>query len=592
MNSIHLFAQDDLLTQARVYTDQKEYKKALEFYQKLYNHNPTDEAIYKEYLNDLIADKDFKDAQKLVENQQKLQPQNPLLLVDIGRVYIASGKSKKAKEPFEQAIQLLNGDDMLTTKMANAFIDIGQDQYAIQTYERATQLLRNNFIYGTPLARLYAKTGDIENAMNALLNIGPMQIPGIIDTKTTMLEILGNDPKKLQIAQKALVKRVNEQPENSWYGELLTWIYTQKDDWDGALIQITAIDERNKENGQRLLEFARTAKQAKQYDIAIKALDAIVELGKEQTLYTVANAEKMNVQMLQLENNPSYTAEDVTKLSKAYEQFFTDFPQYYNTETIRDYAKLEAQYNNNPEKAISLLKKALEDQNARKEFIGLVKLQLGDYYLLTGKIWDASLLYSQVDKAFKEDQLGEEARFKNAKLAYYRGDFDWAQGQLSVLKASTSELIANDALYLSVLITENIPPDSNLVPLRRFAYADLLLFQNKDKDAEALLDSISQAFPDHPLNDDILMLRAKLAIKHRDYQKALDDLKKVYDQYGKDVNGDDAVFQTAQIYELYLKQPAAAKKFYERLIVDYPGSTFVQTARAKLVTLQDVNVVP
>ncbi|MGN6476000.1 MAG: tetratricopeptide repeat protein, partial [Flavipsychrobacter sp.] len=185
-----------------------------------------------------------------------------------------------------------------------------------------------------------------------------------------------------------------------------------------------------------------------------------------------------------------------------------------------------------------------------------------------------------------EDILGEEARFRNAKLAYYRNDFGWAQTQLTVLKASTSELIANDALYLSILITENIPPDSNMVPLQRYAYADLLLFQNKDKEAEALLDSISTNFPDHPLKDDILMQKATLAQKHREYDRALGLLKEVYEKYGKDVLGDDAVFRTATIYEKYLKKPEEAKKYYEQLIIDYPGSTYVQTARNKLNALQ------
>ncbi|RYF91715.1 MAG: hypothetical protein EOO00_07980 [Chitinophagaceae bacterium] len=224
-------------------------------------------------------------------------------------------------------------------------------------------------------------------------------------------------------------------------------------------------------------------------------------------------------------------------------------------------------------------------------FSGWAKLQLGDYYILTGKIWDASLAYSQVDKAFREDQLGEEARFRNAKLAYYRSDFEWAQGQLSVLKASTSELIANDAMYLSVLITENIPPDSVMTPLQRFAYADLLLFQNKDKEAEALLDSIAQAFPKHPLNDDILMLRSRLAVKHRDYKLALDYLRQVYEackNCGKDdLLRDDALFRTADIYHHFLEQPVLAKQYYEQLILDFPGSTFVQTARQKLAELDN-----
>ena len=582
-----VFAQSDPLTQARIFTEQKEYAKALDLYAKLYERGPLATDVYDEYLNVLLLDKDHKEAEKLVERQLKIRPQDAMLIIDLGKVYLSAGKEKKAEEQFDKAVQMINGDDILTTKMANTFIGLRQEKYAIKTYERAIGIIRNPYFYSTPLAKLYAKNGAIDKAVNIMLSIGPMQMPGVEDTKATLLELLGNDPKKLQLAQKALIKRINEQPENSWFAEILTWLYTQKDDWEGALIQMQALDERNQENGARLLEFSRTAQREKKYDIAISALDAVAAKGKGQPMYAIAKAGKLNVMMEQLQNDPAFKPEDIARLQKEYEQFFSEFPQYYNTETLRDYAMLEAQYAGNVEKAIELLKTAIQKPGARRDFNGWAKLQLGDYYILTGKIWDASLTYSQVDKDFREDMLGEEARFRNAKLAYYRGDFEWAQGQLSVLKASTSELIANDALYLSVLITENIPPDSNLVPLQRYAYADLLLFQNKDKAAEQLLDSISQAYPKHPLNDDILMLRAKMAVKHRDYNKALDYFKEVYEKFDKDVLADDAIFKTAELYEHYLKQPEKAKAFYEKLIFDFPGSTYVQTARVKLSGMEN-----
>ena len=592
-----LHAQTDPIVQARMHVDMKDYEKAREAYKKLYEQSPRDADVYSEYLNVLILTKDYKEAEKLAERQISSNSRNPMPLIDLGKVYLASGKERKAQEQFENAVQLVNGDDLLTTRMANTFSAINQDKYAIKTYEKAVDLLRNGYLYSTPLAKLYAKTGDIDKALNAMLMAGPVQMPGADDTKATMMELLGTDEKKLQMAQKALIKKINEQPENIWYIELLTWLYTQKDDWEGALIQIQAVDERNRENGQRLLEFARTARREKKYDIAIKALESVIERGKNQPMYGVAKAERVNIMMAQLEDNPFFKPEDITKLEQEYAAFFEEFPQYYNTETLRDYATLEAQYANKPDTAIALLKKAIATPSARKDFNGWAKLQLGDYYLLTGKIWDASLTYSQVDKDFREDMLGEEARFRNAKLAYYRGDFEWAQGQLNVLKASTSELIANDALYLSVLITENIPPDSVMVPLERYAYADLLLFQNKDKEAETLLDSISTAFPQHPLSDDILMLRSRIAHKHREYNRALEYLKQVYDpckDCGKDdLLRDDALFRTAEIHEKFLKQPAKAREFYERLIMDYPGSTFVQSARVKLAELEkEATIVP
>jgi predicted negative regulator of RcsB-dependent stress response len=360
-------------------------------------------------------------------------------------------------------------------------------------------------------------------------------------------------------------------------------------------MQIEALDARLRENGQRLLEFARMAKGEKQYETATKALDGVIEKGKDQPMYAIAKAEKLNVLMQQLQDNPFFKPEDISRMEQEYASFLTEFPQYYSTETLRDYAMLEAQYANKPQAAIDLLQKSIDVPSPRKEFNGWAKLQLGDYNILIGKLWEASLLYSQVDKAFREDILGEEARFRNAKLSYYQGDFEWAQGQLSVLKASTSELIANDALYLSVLITENIPPDSNLVPLKRFAYADLLLFQNKDKEAETLLDSIATAFPKHPLKDDILMLRSRLAVKRHEYNQALDYLKMVYepckDCKQDDLLKDDALFRTAELYEKYLRQPEQAKKFYEQLIVEYPGSTYIQTARVKLKELTEGSAV-
>lgn len=582
----------DRLTQARQQAERKEWALAKTLYSKLYDETPLDADVYTEYLNTLLQLKDYKAAEQLVGNQLQLRGGAPMQLIDLGWVYEVQGKDKKAEEQYNQAIQYVNGDDLLTQQIAAAFSAKGKDALAIQTYERARRILQNAYLYSGPLSRLYFKTGDIEKAVTALLDAAPGQMGGVEDTKATLLEFLGNDPKKLQQTQKTLIKRINQQPDNVYYAELLTWLYTQRDDWDGALLQIQAIDERNKEDGRRLIDFAMMAAREKQYDIAVRSLNAVREQGKEKPFYAMALAEQLRIRTLRLKETPVPPKEEIQQLLKDYDLFFTDNPSYYAREMARDYAMVQAQYAGAPTKGIATLQKALDHPDANRAFAAQCKLQMGDYQVLNGKVWEASLLYSQVDKAFREDMLGEEARFRNAKLAYYRGDFSWAQGQLSVLKASTSELIANDALYLSVLITENITPDSNLLPLQRFAYADLLLFQNRDQEAAQLLDSLNQHFPEHPLQDDILMLDAKLAQKHGEYDKALSYLKTIYEKYGKDVLGDDAVFKTAELYETFLKQPANARKFYEQLIVDYPGSTYVQTARQRLSQLSQSTDTP
>jgi predicted Zn-dependent protease len=590
--SNNAFAQADPLTQARDWVQKKNYDKAADAYAVALSTDPANSEIYHEFLNALIDAKDFKTAEKLVNGQMMSRRQDPLLIIDLGQIAQAQGKDKKAEDYYNQSLQMLNGDDILTQQVAIAFTKLKREDYTLKTYERARDLLRNPYFYSGPLARLYAKTGAIDKAIYTLLETNPGQSSKLDDTKETMLEILGSDPKKQQQAQKALIKKINDQPENPFYAELLTWLYTQKDDWDGALIQVQALDDRNKEQGERLLEFARYATKENALEYSVKAYQAIVDKGEGQPYYSIALAEKLNVQFKQLQNDPAYKKETVTALEKEYAQFLQAYPHYYVTPTVRDYATLLAIYADKPEEAVEVLKKVIDQAGNSKTFAGETKLQLGDYYILSGKVWDASLIYSQVDKAFKEDALGEDARFRNAKLAYYRGDFEWAQDQLNVLKASTSELIANDALYLSVLITENITEDSNYVPIRRFAHADLLLFQNKDKEAEILLDSIITAFPEHPLKDDILMQKAKLAVKHREYPKALTYLKEIQDKFGKDVLGDDAIFRSGEIYQTYLHQNEDAKKYYEQLIIDYPGSTYVQIARTRLNELSGTPVLP
>ncbi len=579
------YAQTSAIIQAQTYYDLEQYQEALDAFEQLYKKDKTAN-VYTGYLKTLLALKEYKKAEKLVNDQLKRNPHSPVYTLDMGNVFKAWGKTKKGNEFFEIAISLLNGDDMITQMVANKFVALKEDEYALMAYERAGEILRNKNFYSGPMSDLYFKKGDIDNGIDALLRTNRNYFHnGINDVKTTLLEYLGDDKKKLAKAQKAILKKINEQPENPYYSELLVWLYTQKNDWEGALIQVRALDMRYKEQGERLLSFARYAVKEQKENFALTVYDEILERGKEYPLYTSVLNEKLSVQFRIVEDNPKRSKADIKKLAKDYQQLLDSFPEFYGMQPLQDYAKLEAQYADDPEKAIQLLERAIKTPNTRRPFVAECKLMMGDYLILTNKIWDASLVYSQVQKEFREDILGEEARYRNAKLAYYRADFDWANIQLNVLKASTSELIANDALYLSVLITENIPPDSNYTALERFAQADLLMFQNKDEEAETMLEDITTSFPDHPLQDDIFMQRAKLAQKHGDYETAIKHLQQILATHKDDVLADDALFTMAKIYESYLNNKDEAGKRYTQLILEYPGSTYVQLARKKVKEL-------
>ncbi len=547
-----------------------------------YEAAPRDNARYADYFEALMQVKDYKTALELAGAQIRLAF-NPTLYVDLGRAYAGAGKEKKALEQFDAAIKTVTGEEIVTQQLATAFSAAGREDYTIKVYEQARVQLQNPYVYAAPLARLYARAGDVPNAIDAILVSGPGP-NGAEDMKSSMLEMMGDDPLKLQQAQKALIRKINLQPDNTWFAEILTWLYTQRGDWEGARIQVEALDARSKGNGQGLLQFAQLADKEGQHEIARKTLENIIERGPDHPFYTLARAQRLGIGQRKIADAAVVSKAEVKSLEAEYEQFLKDYPQYQASDLARDFATLEAEYDDSPAKAVGILEKAIAEPSASRDFIGRAKLQLGDYLVLLGQVWEASLTYSQVDKAFREDMLGEDARFRNARLAYYRGDFAWAQGQLNVLKASTSELIANDALNLSVLITENTP-DSNNAALLLFAHADLLLFRHQYAAALRTLDSINQLYPKHPLQDDVLMLRATLASKQGDFTKALEYLAMVYTNYGKDVLADDAVFRSAEIYDQKLNKPEEARKFYEQLLIDYPGSTYVQRARARLAAM-------
>jgi tetratricopeptide (TPR) repeat protein len=273
---------------------------------------------------------------------------------------------------------------------------------------------------------------------------------------------------------------------------------------------------------------------------------------------------------------------DLEILKNEYESFLNEFGQNKSTAHIQfDLATLEAFFLNNLDQAIALLEELKAIPGLNKYLKANSKLQLGDFYLMKGEQWESTLLYSQVDKEFKDDLLGQRARFKNAKLSYFTGDFQWAQTQFDVLKASTSKLIANDALDLSVFIMDNLGLDTISDPLEIFANAELLVFQNRFEEAVDAWDQVEKLFPDHALEDDIYFSKAEMFEKRRQYALAAEMYQKVFDLFPDEIRADNSLFALARLYENQLADPEKAKELYEKLFIDFSNSTLAVEARKR-----------
>ncbi|MFW5773313.1 MAG: tetratricopeptide repeat protein, partial [Tangfeifania sp.] len=217
-----------------------------------------------------------------------------------------------------------------------------------------------------------------------------------------------------------------------------------------------------------------------------------------------------------------------------------------------------------------------------------LKTEMADINIYAGDQWEAMLLYSQVIDANKKNTLGDEVKLKKAKLGYYMGNFSWAKAQLDVLKASTSKLTANDAMDLSMLISNNLNLDTTAVPLEMFARADLLFFRNKDSLALKTLDSIAELYPYNSLVDDILYRKSKIEISRNNYAKAAEYLEEIRTDFAYELLADDALFLQAELYNYQLDKKEEAKILYKEMLTSHPGSVFVDESREKYRELREV----
>lgn len=583
LNSFVALAQpdtDELL--AKQFFDNREFDKSAILFEKLYNK--TNAQIYFDgYLESLLALNNFTEAEKFIKKQIKKSPNNLTLKVHLGYIYRLSGQGEKSKKEYNEAINKMTRNPELIIQLSQAFNRYKESDYAIATLTEGKKLMREEYTFNMELAQAYADKNDYKNMFKEYLELIKFNEFYISQVQNLLQGYFSDDFKspRAEEFRMQLLKNIQQYPDNYAYTEMLIWFFIQQKDFDSAFLQAKAAEKRSKELVGRVLQLAQICLSNFDYDAAIKCFEYEVQKGTSNPYYSYARTEFVNTIQKKVTESNSFNPKDISDLESTYLTALKDMG--YNAESIglvRGLAHLKAFYKGEPEQAIELLQVALTYKNASAEMLAECKLELGDIYIFIGEMWEPALLYGQVDKSFKYDAIGQEAKFRNARLSFYKGEFEWAQAQLDVLKGATSKLIANDALELSLLISDNTV-DSNFVPLTMFSRADLMSFQNYDSLALLTLDSINKEFPGHSLSDDILYKKYKIAYKQGNFRLAADKLEQLILNYGEDLLGDDAVFKLAELYEKKLNDSEKAKKLYQDVLLNYPASLYTVEARKR-----------
>lgn len=582
--SFNISAQDSRL--ANQYYQSGEYEKAASMYLKLFNKTRKNDYYFNRYIESLIAIEEYKEAETGIKEQIKNRPKDVQLYVTYGNLYEKQSDTENANKQYKRAVENMPADIGIISRIGSSFASLAKYDLAIEVYEKGEKLIDRPNTFSYNLADLYRRKGDTVNMINSYLNSierFKKNLNNLINTLNRNLE----DEGYVEL-QKQLYERIQSDEENVLYNELLAWTFIHRKEYKKAFRQARSVDRRNEETGGRVFEIAEIAYNDKDYDVAIQAYQYITETkGENSSYYLDAKRGLLNAKKKKITGNYDYTKEDLVSLKVEYNSFLDEFGRNRQTALLMsELADFEALYLNDLDTAIVILQELIGFAGVDKYVVANAKLNLADYMLMQGDVWESTLLYSQVDKQMKEGVLGERARFRNAMLSYYRGDFEWAQEQFDILKTATSKLISNDAIDRSVFIMDNLGLDTTPVPLQMFATSEQLIFQNRFEEAFDKMDSILILFPEHGLEDDILYNKANIFRKQRKFDEAIAAYDTIILNYPEEIRADNSIFELADLYEKVLVKPEKAKALYEKLFLDFSGSTYAVEARKRFRILR------
>jgi tetratricopeptide (TPR) repeat protein len=576
---ITLFAQTDVEL-ADVYFQKGECEKVTNLYQKILRKD-FNKVYLRRYVQCVIKTKGFDDADKFMKRQAKSDERfGVFYTLYAGRILDQINKPEQATLKYEEVLAQLKNDLEQYKEIADEFKDFGNVDMGIATLLKARSAANNVTLFKMELAQLYGQKGATEAMIEEFLGLGlAYQNKEFIQN---YLQDFLKEEKEQVIYEKILYEKIQRQPNEPFYAEMLIWFFVQRKQFNKAYIQERALDKRLKQGGAKLYDLGSLALQNKDYNTAIKCYEYVMTEYKTGPMYPFAKRMMINSKEEQVKNTFPIERAAVQQLVTDYKTFMNEVGHGMSAmESLRSMGLLYAFYLNEKDSATLVLEQALKMGRNETDFMDKCKLDLGDIYLLKNEPWESTLLYSQVEKSQKETLLGYEAKLKNARLNYYKGDFTLAKEILDILKMATTREIANDAGFLSLLIQDNTGLDTSEEAMRQYAAIDLMLYQNKVQEALDSLDKMYKKYQSHPLQDEILWLKAKTYAKMGNDTKVIENLSIIVEKYNYDILADDAIFMLAELYQNRLKDKNKAMDYYQMILEKYPASVYGSEARKR-----------
>lgn len=578
-------AQNDLNIGIGYYED-GEYDKAIKYLSPLAINQKTNK-LYQTLLSSYLALKNYEEAERLNKDFLRNSRLNQMeLFTDKIYIFNLQGNEKGAAKAFKELQSKVRSNPSFAFSGATALQKRGYPNLALDVYDLAQEINpQYNFDYQR--AQLYGELGQV-NRMYEMYVSMLKRTPNYLASVKNLISqgIAGFDQIHTDYLKELLIVEI-QGGGPSTLNDLLIHVYIQEENFAGAFTQLKALDKRGGGNKSELFYLGQIAHNNEDYRLAEKVFNYILKAGDESPFYEDALVSKLDARRKALEKGNKglkYTWADLKNEYLETRKELVGFPEM--GQISIDLAHFMAFRLGEIDSSIVILKELLKTGYVLRDDGARAKIELGDILLYSGERWDAILYYGQAEKDFENSPIGQMAKFKRAKAAYFVGDFQWAQGIFDALKASTSKLIANDAMHYSLLINDNVVLDSTMVAMGLFAKADLMNYQGKLDSSLYILTGIQKDFPEHSIQDNVLLLKSEIWVTKGQFDLASEDLKLIIDQFADGILADDAMIRLARIYKTELNRPEEAKNLFQRLFTEHPDSFFATEARTKFRNLR------
>lgn len=578
-------AQNDLKIGIEYFED-GEYEKAIKYLSPLAANQKTKE-LYQTLLNSYLALKDYEEAENLNKSFIRNSRLNQMdLLTDKIYIFNLQGDEKAAEKAFKQLQSKIQANPSYSFTAATALQKRGYPERALDVYDLA-QRINPNYNFDYQRAQLYGELGRVNEMYEMYISM-LMRSPNYINSVKSLISqgVAGFDQSHTNYLKELLIREI-QAGGPSTLNDLLIHVYIQEENFSGAFTQLKALDKRGNGNKAELFYLGRIAHNNEDYRLAERVFDYILKEGDENPFYEDALVARLDARRTALEKGKKGLKYSWFDLKEEYFKTKKELIGYPEMgQLCIDLAHFMAFRLGEIDSSIVILKQLLKTGYILREDGARAKIELGDILLYSGERWEAILYYGQAEKEYEKSPIGQMAKFKRAKAAYYVGDFQWAQGIFNALKASTSKLIANDAMQYSLLINDNVALDTSMEAMALFAKADLMNFQGKLDSSLFILSKIQKDFPNHTIQDNVLLLKSEIAVTKGNFELASENLNSIIDHFADGILVDDALIRLARIYETELNRSVEAKDLYQKLFTEHPDSFFATEARAKFRSLR------